>query len=66
MKDKLIVRNWNARGSSADFFCTVHFLYQGPAARMIFRLPKQKSHDRWLASCDTDTGGMRFVRFCLI
>ena len=32
-------------------------------------LPKKscaKSHDRWLASRDTDTGGMRFARFCLI
>ena len=34
---------WNARGSSADFFCTVHFLYQGLAARVIFRRPKQKA-----------------------
>ena len=42
IKDKLIVTNWNARGSSADFFCTVHFLYQGPAVRMLFSRPKQK------------------------
>ena len=41
----------------------------GSEASLDAALPKiscAKSHDRWLASCDTDTGGMRFVRFCLI
>ena len=41
----------------------------GSEASLDAALPKiscAKSHDRWLASCDTGTGGMRFVRFCLI
>ena len=32
--------------SSADLFCTVHFLYQGPPVRMLSRRPKQKAF--WL------------------
>ena len=38
----------------------------GSEASLDAALPKiacAKSHDRWLASCDTDTGGMIFVRF---